>query len=97
MSYDVIFWIESEGELINIIDYIAQDSESRAIQFSSKLYADIYKNLSFMPSMFRIYEKNIRIFPYWHYVIFYEINEERGQVEILHIIHGARDLAELDF
>lgn len=87
MIYKIIFTLESRSELKEITKYIAQDNEDIALAFSSKMTRDIQDKLSFMPSMYRVYKGNMRIFPYGNYIIFYEIKTDIQQVEILHIIH----------
>ncbi len=97
MNYSIVFSEDADLELEDIIDYISQDNENNALKFSARMVSNIEEKLSFMPMMYREYKETMRIFPYGNYIIFYEINEKKKQVEILHIIHWARDLAEINF
>ena len=87
MNYEIIFSTDSRIELKEVTKYISRDNETNALKFSAKMISEIEERLSFMPMMYRQYKDIMRIFPYGNYIIFYEINEKKKQVEILHIIH----------
>jgi len=78
-----------EKELNNIVDFISQDSENRAVDFLYKL-KDKIDNLTFSPYKFResIYYNNeqIRDLIFKGYTIPYFINEEDDLILILDII-----------
>jgi plasmid stabilization system protein ParE len=46
--------------------------------------------------MYREYSPWIRIIPHKWYVIFYKIDDEKKLVEIITVVHWARDLNNLD-
>jgi len=97
MNFSIKFSKHSRLELKNIYSYFFDYSEIFADNFLNDLNIFITENLSFMPSMFRIYKDDVRIVPYKNYIIFYEINENNNSVDVLHIVHWARDLSKLDF
>jgi len=97
MSYSIITMPSFDNELLDISDYISNNNPLNAKKFTRKILENIYKSLSFLPWMFRVYNWNVRFFPYWNYLIFYEVIEKEKKVLLLHIIHWARDLSKLNF
>jgi len=97
MSFNIRYSKNSKIELKEIYLYMSYYSNFTADRFLKKLRKFIDENLSFMPTMFKIYKDNVRLVPYKNYIIFYEINKKNNSVEILHIIHWARDLSKLNF
>ena len=99
MSYTVDLSIEAKEDLRKIYSYIA--FKLMAPASASNQIKRIKKNvlgLDFMPTMFKIYEKEpwhsrgMRIMPVDNYVVFYFIDEENKKVNIARIIYGAMDL-----
>ncbi|MDY4920897.1 MAG: type II toxin-antitoxin system RelE/ParE family toxin [Phascolarctobacterium sp.] len=91
--------IEAKEDLRKIYSYIA--FKLMAPASASNQIKRIKKNvlgLDFMPTMFKIYEKEpwhsrgMRIMPVDNYVVFYFIDEENKKVNIARIIYGAMDL-----
>jgi toxin ParE1/3/4 len=92
----------AQAELIDLIDYIAQDDPAAAERVRDAVLATI-KQLADNPGIGRAYplnnprlaglrKWNVRGYP--AYLIFY-LEREDGAVEILHIIDGRRDLVAL--
>lgn len=89
---------EAQRDLEQIADYIAQDNPQRALSFVLELrdkclsLADTPYGFPFVPR----YERyGIRRRVHNDYLIFYHVDSEKGQVLILHILHGARDFSFL--
>lgn len=89
---------EARADLIEIGAWIAEDSPRRSETFVQELMAAC-NALSEMPRRFQLVpghkESGIRRRPYGNYLIFYWIHEDT--VEILHILHGARDYEKIVF
>lgn len=85
-------------ELLKIARWIKLDNPSRAERFVSEIY-DRCQNLRDMPKAFplvpRWEEQGIRRRPFGDYLIFYRINGD--VIDVLHIMHGARDYAAILF
>lgn len=79
-------------DLVGIGAWIASDNPVRAESFVSELQKAC-DALGCMPRAFQVIIKRgksqIRRKPYFDYLIFYRIKQET--VEILHVLHGARD------
>jgi addiction module RelE/StbE family toxin len=84
------------ADLIEIGDFIRQHNAKRAIAFIDELL-DRCESLVDMPYAFAIvprYKKQaIRRCIHQNYLIFYTINQD--VVEIIHILHGARNYETL--
>lgn len=82
-------------DVVEIWDYIADESEERADAFVSLIDAKI-AILSAQPMMGRSRDEltvGLRSFAFGHYVVFY-FPLTRG-VEIVRVLHGARDIDSL--
>lgn len=85
-------------DLLQIGRVITIDNPRRAETFVSEIY-DRCQRLGAMPRAFPLLpnweEQGIRRRPFGDYLIFYRVN--RDQVDILHILHGARDFEAILF
>jgi toxin ParE1/3/4 len=83
---------KAKADLIEIWDYIADDSETRADAFietiDKKFHALV--DAPYLGIARDEIETNLRSFPVGRYVIFYRRITEG--IEIIRILHGARDL-----
>lgn len=79
---------EFERALLNIIDFISNDSKSKAQKFATELKKEIEK-VTFMPyshrQNFDANNKNVRDLIFKGYVIPYHINNETSTITILFI------------
>ena len=95
----VILTAAARAEVTGIGDWIAQDNPRRAVSFVNELDAAC-DALAEMPQRFQLLtgheQTGIRRRPYGNYLIFYWIKDEQT-VEILHVLHGARDWEQLLF
>ena len=86
------------ADLISIGLYIRRDNPSRAVSFVAELEAKC-KELGTMPKSFpfvpRHRESGVRRRPHGNYLIFYRLGADC--VEVLHILHGARDYEAILF
>jgi toxin ParE1/3/4 len=89
---------EAWSDMVGIVRSIAEDNASRAQSFLTDLY-DRCLQLGDMPRAYPLLpfreQLGIRRRPFGNYLIFYRIAAER--VEVLHVIHGARDYERILF
>jgi toxin ParE1/3/4 len=91
----------SDGALADlgiILRYIARDNPAAAQRLGQNIL-EVTKLLSTFPKMGRVYSKSkrkSRCIPHKSYLIFYNEDEGRRTIEILRILHGARDVSPLD-
>jgi toxin ParE1/3/4 len=86
---------EAREDMAEIWSYIAADSEDAANRLVATFH-DRFEALADNPMMGRSRSEllpNLRSFPAGSYLIFYHPIEDG--VEILHVIHGARDIRTL--
>ena len=91
------FWISDRAtsDLDEIWLYIAQDNPDAADKFIGEL-ASRFPKLASMPQMGRLREElspGLRSFPIGRHIIFYRPNKDG--VEIVRVLHGARDFPPL--
>ncbi|AJC17995.1 type II toxin-antitoxin system RelE/ParE family toxin [Pandoraea sputorum] len=91
---------EAIVDLENVGDYIALDNPRRAVTFIQEL-RDKCLSLADMPYAFPIvprYERfGIRHRIYGNYQIFYRVVESDERIDIVHILHSARNYAAILF
>ena len=94
MSYSIELSIKALLDLEDISSYINDYSKNVSKKFIKFLTDKIETELSITPYMYREYFewKWIRFIPHKWYVIFYQVLEEKKIVEIIAIVHWARDL-----
>jgi plasmid stabilization system protein ParE len=89
---------EAEHDLTDIGDWIARESPRRALTFVTELRAAC-AGLADNPMRFQLVDRyqnsDVRRRPHGNYLIFYRVRPD--SVEILHILHGARDYGPLLF
>ena len=87
---------EAEADLDAIWLHIAHDSPVNADRFLDRLFTSLTQTLSTAPFVGRTrdeFEAGLRCFPVEGYNAFYRFRQ--GAVEIVRIIHGARDLGSI--
>jgi len=91
---------DAEADLEAIGDYIARDNPRRALIFVKELrqmcndLADM--SLAF-PLVPRYEHTGVRHRVYGSYQIFYRVVDELAFIDVLHVIHGARNYASILF
>ena len=86
------------SDLAEIGDYIAKDNEERARSFVEELYeaAQLLANFPERYALVTTYAQlGVRSRSHGSYVIFYRIRQD--VVEVLRVVHGRRDLSNLNF
>ena len=81
-------------DLFDIWDYIATDSRAQADKMSEE-FDRVFSLIDENPEIGRVrdeLEANLRSFPVRHYVVFY--SAVRGGIEVLRVLHGARDIPD---
>jgi toxin ParE1/3/4 len=85
----------ASADLIEIWNYIADDSPANADVFIDKLY-EMLQVLASQPGSGRRREElapEMQSFPFGRYVIFYQA--VTNSIEIVRILHGARDIESI--
>jgi plasmid stabilization system protein ParE len=94
----VVVTAAAEADLEAIGDWIAKDSPARALTFILKL-REACETLVDIPYAFalvpRYEDTQIRRRPHGNYLIFYRVSKDA--IEILHVLHGARDYETILF
>lgn len=88
----VVLTETAEADLASIADFIAHDSPANALRFIALLQdrcLDLAELSLAFPLVPRHRSRGIRRRPVGDYLIFYRVAHAR--VEVLHVIHGARD------
>ena len=86
---------QAEADLIEIWTYIAQDSPTRADKLLDQ-FDEKSQTLAQSPFIGKARDElgpTIRSFPIGNYVLFYQPVE--GGIEIIRVLHGARDIEAL--
>lgn len=99
MNYQVTMTQQAQADLREIFRYIAIDLQSpqNAIGQLTRLEQAI-ASLDRMPERFRLYdapkwrERNLRIMPVDHYLVFYIPDHDHAVVTILRVMYGGRDV-----
>jgi toxin ParE1/3/4 len=91
----------AEAELEAIGDYIALDSPARAVAFVREL-REKCMSLASMPLLFplvpRYEDRGVRHRVHGNYQIFYRVmGQPAERIDVIHILHGARDQAAILF
>lgn len=94
----LVFTDEARADLIQIGDWIAQDNPLRAITFVDEL-EERCRQLTSMPRAYQLVPgfeaRGVRRVPHGDYLIFYRVLDDT--VEVLHVLHGARDYEAILF
>jgi toxin ParE1/3/4 len=90
----------AKAELEAIGDYIAQDNPRRAVSFVREL-RDKCLSLADMPLAFplvpRYEDRGVRHRAHGRYQIFYRVFGQPERIDVLHVVHSARDYAAILF
>lgn len=94
----VFYTAASRADLVEIAAWIAQENNVRAESFVDEIQRAC-DALGDMPRAYRVlfrrFGSSIRRKPFRSYLIFYRIR--RSHVEILHVVHAARDYRKIPF
>lgn len=85
----------AELDLLDIWDYIADDSLERADEFLARIEGKL-QTLVRNPGMGRRREEllaGLQSFPIGNYVVFYQ--EIENGIDVIRVLHGSRDIEEI--
>jgi len=94
MDFQVIWSDEAIKDLHDICSYIAGDNSEAALRMGNGIldHVAILARFPFIgPAYPRGAKGPLREIVFRSYRIFYDVSEESGRVEILHVWHAARD------
>lgn len=89
----LVLTAEARSDLVGISDAIARDNPSRAVTFIEEIEAHCSRIVHFSdahPILEGFGQSGIRKVPHGNYLIL--LRSTRGRVEVLKVVHGARDL-----
>jgi toxin ParE1/3/4 len=94
----IVYSAAAKADLVEIGIWLEQEGHVRSQDFVDELIdaCDLLANLPrAYPIIFRTAKLPIRRKPYRNYLIFYSVG--RDAVEILHVVHAARDYEKIFF
>ena len=91
MDYRLLYTERALNDLGELIGYIAEDDAEAAFRFGSSLL-DHVDLLARFPHMGGVIRKRSRVRKLLHspILIYYQVQEEKRLIEVLHFRHGAR-------
>lgn len=91
MAYRLLFTQRALADLAELISHIAEDDEDAASRFGDSLL-DHIELLKRFPRMGGVIRKRARVHKLTHspVAVYYQIREDKGLVEILHVRHSSR-------
>ena len=93
MEYNYELREQAEGDLVQIIDYIAEDNPKAALE----VYETFLKNFEYLATFPEVghlrkeFTPAVRSLAVGNYVVFFECE---NPVEIIRVLHGARDFSQ---
>jgi toxin ParE1/3/4 len=94
----LVFTDEAKADLLQIGEWIAEDNPPRALTFVDELETRCAR-LTAMPRAYPLVSRHensgVRRVSHGNYLIFYRVTADA--VEILHVLHGARDYEPIVF
>ena len=89
MAYTIKISELASRSLEELAAYIAQDDPYRALSFTKDLLNSVEKTLRLFPYSSRSYKK-YSVYTYKGYCVFYLVDEDRKQVNIIDIINPSQ-------
>jgi toxin ParE1/3/4 len=97
-NYNVIFTKRAKNDLDDVYRYIAEQAlmPKTALKLTENIKDEINYYLSYMPFYpladdKRLAQAGVRKMVVKKYLVFFVVNENENTVNVIHIIHGARD------
>jgi len=91
----IIYKKTFENQLLNILNYIAQDKISASVNFANELEKLIFSlpdnPLKYKPSIY-FNNENVRDMTYKSYTIIYKVSFEKSTIEVLRIFNRNKPL-----
>jgi len=101
MNWEVIYTEDAEQDLQDIYEYISDVLlEPKIAQGQINRIMDSIESLDNLPLRHHLYNnepwrtKGLRVMPVDNYLVFYLPNESRGNVAIVRIMYGGRNVEE---
>lgn len=93
MDYRILFTQRALSDLAEIIGFVTEDNPEAATQFRTALL-DHIDLLSRFPRMGGAIRKRSRVRKLQHspVLVYYRIQEDKHNIEVLHVPHGSRKL-----
>jgi addiction module RelE/StbE family toxin len=93
--FKLIYTCKAEKDLDTIFSYIAENNPMNALNYINKIQSTI-ENLIISPYIgvscrTKGIQRNCRILIFENYLIFYKVNEDESEINILRILHGSRE------
>ena len=99
MDREIVWTDPAIEDLRKIAAYIAEDNPHAAIKLGDDIFIRV-RQLSQFPLTGQYFAKSkakdVLEIPCRGYRIFYQVNQMKDQIEILHVRHGARDEPEFE-
>ena len=92
MKYQIGFSEEAQDELREIALYIQSYNPEKAEPFVNEIIDHFEEVLGRFPKSGKVYLKHIRKLTYKKYTAFYVVDEERREIEIIHIVDLTKPL-----
>ena len=93
----VTFSPEARRDLAELVDFLFDFASAQTARKYEIEIRRVIENLSDLPSIGsprRAFGPNVRILIVRSFLIFYDDRSEQGEVKILRILHGSRDITE---
>lgn len=93
----VFYTAQADADLLDLWDYIAQDNPTAATAQLRQIAASC-QTLADMPGISRArpeIRRGLRTWPIGSYLVLHR--DTAGGIEVVRVVHGARDLDALDF
>ncbi|KPA09229.1 Plasmid stabilization system [Candidatus Magnetomorum sp. HK-1] len=98
-TFKIIYTCKAENDLDSIFSFIAENNPMNALNYINRMQSAI-ENLAITPYIgvscrAKGIKRDCRILIFTNYLIFYKVNEEKKQINILRILHGSRKYLDL--
>jgi len=98
-TFRIIYTCKAENDLDSIFSFIAENNPLNALNYINRMQSAI-ENLVISPYIgvscrSKRIKRDCRILIFTNYLIFYKVNEEKKQINILRILHGSRRYLDL--
>lgn len=91
MDYRLLYTQKALNDLAEIVTHIAEDDAQAASRFGNSL-AEHVELLARFPRMGGAIRKrpSVRKLVHSPFLVYYRVRENKGEIEVLHVRHGAR-------
>ncbi|MCB0738293.1 MAG: type II toxin-antitoxin system RelE/ParE family toxin [Bacteroidetes bacterium] len=95
-TYEINVWKRAQSGIKKIYDHVYKESPQNAVMVRDKLY-DVIDSLETFPYRFSVFKPVddgngfVRSVAVWDFIIVYRIREEKSQIAVTRVFHGARN------